>query len=328
MGGSSNAGARAGERLRAAGAWLLPRFALRVLLLVAVLFGAFAALDRLPGSAARALLGRNATDAAVARAEQRLGLDRPVPARFLDWLGSALAGDPGTTVHGRPIAGIIGERLPVTLVTSGAAFALIAVGSVCIGLWLHRRTRSGRGRIGDAATMALLALPEFVIGTFLIGVFSLGLGWLPAVTLTGADGGPAQPAMYVLPVVTLAIPQLAWNSRVVAAALADAEAMPHVRAARRAGIPEPRVLLRHILPPAAPVLAASVATTAGMLFAGTVAVETLFNHPGVGSLAAAALASRDLPLLVAVTALTGAIVLGLLTAADAVRTLATPGEAA
>lgn len=299
--------------------WLLPRLAIRVVLLLGVLFLAFWAVDRLPGSAATALLGRQSSSEALARTEHLLGLDRPLFLRYLEWLGNALRGDFGTTIHGRSIAELIASRLPITLLTSGLAFILIVALSLLGGAWLHRHRNSTCGRIGSGLSMALLAIPEFVIGTLLIAIFALALNVLPAVTLVGTEGKPTHLDMYVLPVLTLAIPQIAWNARVVAAALWDASQLPHVQSARLAGLRESIVLRRHIVPLAIPVIAASIATTAGMLFAGTVVVEVLFNHPGVGSLAAGALSNRDIPILVTITALTGAIVLILLTAADAVR---------
>lgn len=305
--------------------WVLPRLALRAVLLIAVLFAAFAAVDRLPGNAALAILGRDATAADVAREERNLGLDRPVWVRFGEWLAHALSGDPGQSSRGVPISELLAARMPVTVITSGIAFVLVIVLSLLCGAWLHASRGSARGAAADAVAMGLLALPEFVVGTLLVGVFALGINVLPAVTVVDVSGRPATWDMYVLPVLALTVPQLAWNVRVVAAAFADAEAMPHVRAARLAGFPEKEVLRRHVLPPALPVIAASIATTAGLLFAGTVVVETLFNHPGVGELAALSIAGRDLPTLVTVTAMTGAVVLVLLTAADVVRTVFSPG---
>ncbi|WP_280479873.1 ABC transporter permease, partial [Nocardia cyriacigeorgica] len=186
------------------------------------------------------------------------------------------------------------------------------------GGWSSRRG-GVRGRVFNPTTTTAVAVPEFVVATLLILVFSLALGWLPAVTITGRSGFPASVDMLVLPVLALAIPQIGWNARVVRAALADASRLPHVETAVLDGLPERAVLARHVLPFALPTIVASFATTVGMLLGGALVVETIFNYPGLGALLAASVADRDTALMAAVVALTGVVIMVMLAAADAVR---------
>lgn len=304
--------------------WLIPRLIIRGGLLFAVLGLVFVAIDWLPGNAASAILGANRTPEALAALERNLNLDKPLMARFLSWLGSAFAGDFGTSVNGVPIINLLSSALPVTLATTGMAFLVTAVLSVAIAIfWASRAERPWISHIIDRSTVALIALPEFVVGVFLVAVFSLWLGWFPAVTIT-AEGLPTQISMYALPVMALVIPQAAWNSRMLFAAFEDASHNTAVRNAELNGIVGNQLALRHILPLSAPTFATSMATTAGVLVAGTVTVEALFNHPGVGLLVSNAVAQRDISVILAVLAVTGAIILVFLTVADAIKVAFTP----
>ncbi|MBF6341971.1 ABC transporter permease [Nocardia cyriacigeorgica] len=298
----------------------------RVALLIGLLATVFAAVDLLPGSTARAVLGRDATEAAVAAKERELGLDRALPVRFGDWLAGVLTGDFGQSARGRSVGELLAGTFPQTLLLGGLAFALTIVASLAFGAWWSIRPRGALGRVLQPSTTTAVAVPEFVVATLLILVFSLATGWLPAVTITGRSGFPISAEMLVLPVLALAIPQIGWNTRVVRAALADAARLPHVETAVLDGLPQRTVLTRHVLPFALPTIAASFATTVGMLLGGALVVETIFNYPGLGALLAASVADRDTTLMAAVVALTGVVIMVMLAAADAVRTWALRGR--
>lgn len=302
------------------------RLAARIGLLAAVLAVVFAAADRLPGDPVRLAMGPTASPADVAARREALGLDRALPVRFADWLTGLLRGDLGTTVRGQSINDLVADRLGATLLLTGLTFALVVLIALAwAGTWTLRP--AGRFARGSAlGSSILVAVPEFVLGTLLILVFALLLGWLPATTVTGADGRLGSPAMLVLPALALALPHAAWQTRVTRAALAEAAALPHVEQARLDGLPERLVLTRHVLPLAAPTVAASLATMVGTLLAGAVVVETLFNYPGAGQLVAGSLESRDTTLLLSLTALCGAVVALALIGADAIRLRALRGR--
>lgn len=344
----------------------------RVILLIALLATVFATVDLLPGSAARAVLGRDATPAQIAAKEHELGLDRPLPLRFLDWIGGVATGDFGRTARGRSINELLLDKFPPTLLLGGIALVVTVVVSLLLGAWWsaaaaplgtesRRAARTGSDpadrigarrslssgekpwnaagsggrervrrraaavarrtftRILQPASTIAAAVPEFVVATLLIMIFSLALGWLPAVTITGRHGFPLHPEMLILPVLALAVPQIGWNVRVVRAALVDAAQAPHVESAVLDGIPTRAVLIRHVLPFALPTIVASFATTVGMLLGGSLVVETLFNYPGLGALLAGSVADRDTSVIAAVVALSGAVIMGMLAVADGIR---------
>ncbi|TWS25152.1 ABC transporter permease [Tsukamurella sputi] len=302
---------------------LIRRLAGRLVLLVGVLAAVFAAVDLLPGSAARGALGANATEDAVAAKNAELGMDHAWPVRFAHWLAGLFTGDLGTTVRGRSVGELVAAALPETLIVVGAALLITVPCATALGTWWAMRAKPGARRLVDGLTTTSIAVPEFVIATVLIVVFALLLDALPAVTIVTADGGIAAPDMRVLPVLALAIPQVGWNSRVVHAAVADHRGDPHVTQALLDGLTPWRVTTRHVLPMAIPTIAAAAATSTGMLVGGAVVVETVFNHPGVGNLLTAAVTDKDSVTATAIVALVGVLIAVVLTASDAVRIIVT-----
>ncbi|MFI9169292.1 ABC transporter permease [Streptomyces lincolnensis] len=298
----------------------------RILLLAVLLAAVFAAVELLPGDAARATSERGESAADLAQRRHLLGLDRPVAERFWDWMTGLPTGDLGTSARGEPVADLLSRPFPNTLLLGGLALLVTLVASVALGCWAAARPGGRLDRAVSASATGILALPEFVVAVVLVLVFALWTDWLPAVTLTAADGSPASWQMLVLPVLALAIPQIGWNTRIVRAALADEAKAPHLETAVIDGLPRHRVLTHHLLPGALPTIAAGIATSTGMLLGGAVVVETIFNYPGIGSVLAGAVTDRDSPLIAGVVAVTGAVITGVLILADLVRAWASGGR--
>ncbi|WP_256463498.1 ABC transporter permease [Kitasatospora sp. RG8] len=292
----------------------------RLAMLVVLLAGVFAAVELLPGDAAGATTDRGVTAADLAARRTALGLDRPVAERFWDWMTGLPTGDLGTTARGQHVTDVLAGPFPNTLLLGTLALALSTTGALALGSWAALRPGGRADRTIDAVSTAAFALPEFVVSVALLLLLSQWTGWLPAVTLTGPDGRPESWTMLALPLLSLAIPQIGWNTRIVRGALADQAALPHVQAAVLDGLPRRRVLGHHMLPGALPAIAVGIATSAGMLLGGTVVVETLFNYPGIGALLAGAISDRDTTLVAGVVAAAGAAISLLLLLADLVRT--------
>ncbi|MBR8642870.1 ABC transporter permease [Streptomyces tuirus] len=298
----------------------------RILLLAVLLAAVFAAVELLPGDAADATSERGESAADLAERRHLLGLDRPVAERFWDWMTGLPTGDLGTSARGEPVADLLAHPFPNTLLLGGLALLVTLVASVAFGCWAAAKPGGPLDRGVSASATGILALPEFVVAVALVLVFALWTDWLPAVTLTDADGSPASWRMLVLPVLALAIPQIGWNVRIVRAALADEAKAPHIDTAVLDGLPRHRILTHHLLPGALPTIAAGIATSTGMLLGGAVVVETIFNYPGIGSVLAGAVADRDSPLIAGVVAVTGAVITGVLLLADLVRAWASGGR--
>ncbi|MEV6783469.1 ABC transporter permease [Streptomyces sp. NPDC051098] len=291
----------------------------RVLMLAVLLGLVFAAVELLPGDAASASSERGDSAADVEARRHLLGLDRPVWERFWDWMTALPTGDLGTSARGQKVTDLLADPFPNTLVLGASAFVLTVIASLALGSWAASRPGGLADRVIGHTSTAAFAVPEFVTAVGLLLVLSLWTGWLPAVTMTGADGSPSDWTMLIMPVLALVIPQTGWNTRIVRGALADQARTPHVEAAHLDGLPVHRVVLRHALPGAVPAIATGIATSTGMLLGGAVVVETLFNYPGIGSVLAAAVAGRDTPLIAGVVVCAGAAISLVLLAADLIR---------
>lgn len=268
----------------------------------------FAGTELLPGNAARAVLGQQATPSAVAAMNRELGTDRPAVARYLDWLGDAVrldfghsltqgvgstAGAPGST--GTPVASLISAPLQNTGALVLTVLVILVPGSLILGTLTALRAGSRVDQLIQSLTLAFAAVPEFVIGVMLIAVLALWLGLLPAVSLT------VTPRQIVLPAATLALTSLAWTARLVRAGVIEVLASDYVEMARLKGLPERRVVIRHVLPNSVGPTLQAFALTIGYLAGGVVVVEYLFSYPGVGQGLLTAVQTRDIPTVEAYT---------------------------
>lgn len=255
-------------------------------------------------------------------------LDRPPLARYLGWIGDLARGDLGRSfVDRRPVAEKIGDRLPTTLVLNVAALAVMILLAFPLGLASAWRPGSATDRLSAGATLALYSIPAFWAALLLQWVFAIRLGWLPlfGVASPGGGGGLADRAAHlVLPVVCLAYGGIAYLSRFLRGGLLDAASLEVVRGARARGLAPFRAFARHGLRQAAiPML-----TLAGFLLprlvGGSVVIETVFAIPGLGRLTVDAAFARDLPTLLALTLLSGAVTLAGVLLADAGYALSDP----
>ena len=184
---------------------------------------------------------------------------------------------------------MVAEKFPNTVLLGAIAILVTAIAAISIGALWSLFPHSIVARALSSVTLAVIAIPEFVIAVGLVFTFALILGWLPAVTTTSASGAPSDATVLILPVLALAIPQSGWNIRVTRAA--------------------------------------SLATTVGMVLGGALVVETIFNYPGLGTVLSGAVTDRDAPVVAGVVALTGAVITLVLMLADLLRNWAVRGRA-
>jgi len=275
----------------------------------------FAVLDLLPGNVAQVMLGESATPEAVAALETRLGLDRPAPVRYLDWLRGLVTLDFGVShAYDTPIIELVAERLAVTLPLALLAMTLTVVLALAAGLYAASR----HNRAGDLGVMALsqlgIAVPSFWFGILLVMLFAVKLPWFPSGGFPGwseDEGGGLWEGLrsLLLPAVALAVVQAAILARFTRSAVLDVLREDFVRTARAKGLSRRAVLWGHVLRNAmVPVL-----TVMGLQFAnlvtGTVVIENVFSLPGLGRLIFQAIGNRDLPLVQALVMLIAATVI-------------------
>ncbi len=231
----------------------------------------------------------NAEDAARLRALH--GLDQPLLARYAAWAGALLEGRFGhSRLFAQPVAQVILPALGSTLVLLGAALAL--AGGIGLALGLLAAARRRAAPFVDGFAILAQSAPSFWLGILLIILFAVTLGWLPAGGQS-ETGGADHLRFLVLPVVTLAIANLAAYARHSASAVGAMLREPWITAARARGNPEGRVLLRHALPNAAVPILQVAALDAGALVGGALITETLFARPGMGKLIYDAVMGND-----------------------------------
>ncbi|NED97268.1 ABC transporter permease [Phytoactinopolyspora alkaliphila] len=279
----------------------------------AVVFGLAAAspFDPLAG-----YLGDRYLTSGAAEQEQlrvTLGLDDPWYEQYTRWLGSLLSGDLGTSrVYGQPVAQVLAERLPWTMLLAGTALAGAVLGALVLGVWTAWRQGGLADRLVTGLAHALEGVPPFVSALVAIGVFALGLSWLPVAGLTdaGAEVSFGQVARHlVLPAGVLAIAQMPWLLLHVRQSLLGALGEDHVTGARARGLAARVVMLRHVLPTALLPFITLVGTRLPELVTGAILVESVFSWPGVAEAVVRSATQVDFPMLAALTLLSAVVVL-------------------
>lgn len=214
-----------------------------------------------------------------ANLEAAYGLDQPVLVQFGRYVTGLLRGDFGPSFKFRDftVSELIADGLPVSLTIGLAALALALAVGVPAGIW----AALSRGRFADRLVMTIavagISIPVFVIAPLLTLVFGIWLRWLPV-----AGWMPGRPMDLVLPVVTLALPVIAYLARLTRGSLLEVLRATWIRAARARGLPERTVILRHALPAALLPVVSYLGPAAAAVLAGSLVVETLFGLPGMG----------------------------------------------
>ena len=295
-----------------------------VLVIVSLLV--FAATDMLPGDAARAALGRGATDEALANIRERLGLHRPFVIRYLDWLGRLATGDLGYSLVTRyEVSALIGERFWNTLLLAVAAALVSIPTAVAIGLLAAISPGSFFDRISSIATLCVMSVPEYFTAAVLVFFLAVKLQWLPALAYVAPDAGLFERlTALILPVAALSFSVIAHMARMIRAAIINVLATPYVEYAMLKGATRPRVVLFHALPNAVAPIANVIVLDLAYLVTGVVVVEVAFNYPGLATLLIEGVVYRDLPVVQAVAMMFCAVYIGLNLAADVLAMLANP----
>ena len=290
--------------------FLAQRLVKMAAMILAIAVANFLLIHAAPGDPASVMAGEaGAADPQfMAQLRAQFGLDQPLSTQLMIYLGHLLHGDLGMSFRqGRPVAALIAERLPATLLLTGTAFAF----ALAMGLLLGALAAQRVGRWADSAITVLalgfFATPIFWVGLMLVLVFSVWLDWLPSfgMNTVGADytgwAAVADTAQYlVLPALTLGLFYMAVYARLTRASMLEVASQDFVRTARAKGVPEGRILRRHILRNALLPVMTYAGIQAGQLIGGSILVETVFAWPGIGRLAFDALLARDYQLLLGV----------------------------
>ncbi|MFI9387003.1 ABC transporter permease [Kutzneria sp. NPDC052558] len=299
--------------------------AVPVTLVVASLL-VFLATEILPGDVARTVLGREASDASVARLHAQLGLDQPLLARYAHWAGDFLTGHWGTSYTlDVPVRDLVLGRLGNSLLLAMFAFVLLVPVSLTVGVLSGLHHDRPLDRVLSALGLVFAATPEFVTGVVLLVVFAVDLKWLPASAQTDPGAGlGAQLTHLVLPAVSLVLLCTGYVARHVRANTVSVVDSAFVRAARLRGSTGAQVIRRHVLRNSTVPAVSALGVQAQFLLGGLVAVELLFNYPGVGALLLNSALDKDLPTLQATAVVLGLLYILIMFAVDVVHRLLDP----
>jgi peptide/nickel transport system permease protein len=285
-----------------------------VLAVAGIVFG----LLQLSGDPVNALAPPGSSPEDLQRLREKHGLDRPMPAQFAIFVVNAAQGDFGESWRsGRPALDLVLERLPRTLILAGLALALALTVAIPLGVLAGMRP-GGKVDLGTSlVAVGGQAVPGFWLGTILILVFAVRLGWLPS------SGGTGWRAL-ILPVATLAAYPIATLARLIRASVSETRSADFVRTAYAKGLPRSAVTRRHILRNALLPALAYTGVQAGFLLGGAVVVEGVFAYPGIGQLALQSVASRDLPVVQTVVMVSALFIVLANLLADLLATLLDP----
>ncbi len=260
-----------------------------------------------PGDPASVALGPRATPAMVESLRQRMGLDQPIWVQFWRFYSSAWTGDLGTEVlSGRQVLTVIAEQLPFTL-------ALIAGGiswSVALGIPLGCLAAVKRGgwvdRVVGVLSVAVIAVPSFVVALYALLIFAVTLRWLPAIGAGDPGDLGDQLVHLILPSLAVGLGWVGYIARMVRASMLEVLEASHIRTARAFGLPEAQITYRYALSIAILPTVTLLGIGVGQMLSSAVFAEIVFARPGVGKLVYDAILTRNFPVVTGAVLITTA----------------------
>ena len=277
----------------------LGTFLVTMFLVSALTFVAFAVI---PGDPATAKLGTEATPEQLEALRQEMGLNEPLPVRYLKWVAGFFSGDLGTSYkYSTPVGELLGPKLRVTLALSLMSFFLIVVIALPVGLFaagVENKTVLG---IGSAVNQLLMAVPPFFTGIILTWVFSLTLHLFIHGDFPSMDSNLPGALHYLFyAAVAIAIPRIAMTVRMMKSTADGEEKKDYVRTVYSKGASKSLVMAGHILKNAVPPIVSFLAQTLAEIIAASIVVEQVFAIPGLGRFLVSSISGRDYPVVEAI----------------------------
>ena len=302
------------------------RIALGLLTLFIVsIFIAFV-VELLPGDITQAILGQSATPETVAAFRAELGIDRPAPERYFEWLKGMLTGDMGKSLaNKREISELVGRRLSNTLFLGGFAAAIAVPLSLILGVLAALYRNSWFDRSINSFTLTSISFPEFFVAYILILFLSVKAGWFPGISNISTDL-PLSERLFrsLLPAATLTLVVVAHMMRMTRAAIINLLSSPYIEMAQLKGVRPIRVILHHALPNAWGPVVNVIALNLAYLVVGVVVVEVVFVYPGLGQLLVDSVSKRDVPVVQACSMIFAGVYILLNLLADIVSIVTNP----
>jgi peptide/nickel transport system permease protein len=308
--------------------YVLGRLSQSIVLLAIVSFIGFFIIHLAPGGPLAqfvAIPGMTAAD--LERISEQMGLNRPLPVQYLEWIGRMLTGEWGRSYRDNtPVLSVIASHF-------GATFALMVAATliaVLVGCWVGIRSAVHQYSLFDYCTtilaMVALSIPTFWFGLVGIYIFSIRLGWLPPGNMytVGDESFLGYLKHLIMPSLVLGLVHLAVWSRYMRTATLEALNQEYVRTARAKGMSPRRVLVRHVLRNSLLPMIALAGLELPMLLSGAVVTETVFTWPGMGRLFLDSLSYKDYPVILGLLMFSAVLVIAGNFIADVVIALVDP----
>lgn len=276
--------------------YVLKRLLLLIPVLLGVAFIIFSIMAIQPGDPGRMILGASATQEAVDKLNEQLGVNRPFFERFFDYIYNAfLRFDFGTSYRtSQPVIQDITSRIGTSIKIAFNGIAMASIVGIPLGVLSAVRQYSALDNVSRISAMLAAAIPPFWLGMMLIYIFALKLGWLPS---NGVEGWKS----FILPMVTLGIPYAGTMLRMTRSTMLETIRADYVRTAKAKGVPQGKIVFRHALRNAWLPIITTMITSFGGLLGGAVITESVFNMPGLGTLIVTGIRQRDTPCVLGAT---------------------------
>ncbi len=260
----------------------------------------FSFIHFIPGDPAAVMLGDMATPEQVQQLREALGLDRPVYVQYVRWLSGVLRGDLGNSIFfHQPVTRVIASRAETSVFIALISMALIALIGIPIGVLSAVKYNSWLDQTLSGLSMFFASVPTFWLGLNLMFIFAVTLRWFPSSgfpsVIESGDWGNLR--YLILPCLTLAAPNSALIIRLTRSSMLDVIREDHVRTARAKGLPEWKIILKHVFRNALISIVSALGFTFAGLVSGTVVTETVFSLPGIGRLVVESILRRDYPVI-------------------------------
>ncbi len=271
--------------------YILNRLASGIIVLLGLTVFAFALIHMIPGDPVRIMLGEKATKEQVEILREQMGLNKPLPTQYINYISGVVKGDLGTSLKtGRPVIVEIKERFPATVKLAIAGIGIAIVIGVAMGILAAKF----KNTFIDFFLMGLatlgISLPSFWLGLIIIMIFAVKLGWFPIAGGTGFMD-------LIMPAATLGALCSTMIIRLTRSGMVEVLSNDYIRTAKAKGMRESIILFRHafrnVMIPVVTVVGLQIAALLG----GAVIIEQVFSWPGIGTLAISAIASRDFPMI-------------------------------
>ncbi|MBB6015181.1 ABC transporter permease [Deinococcus radiopugnans] len=288
-----------------------------VVLLIMVSFISFVVMNLAPGNAMQTFINPRMSPQEITRAENALGINKPIPVQYLSWASNLLQGNFGYSVrNGESVTALLKQRAGPTLLLTATSFLLIVCIALVIGVYSAARPYSLIDYLSTTLVFAGISIPSFFFGLTLIYLFSVQLGWFPTSGFESYSADHQGLELFLdrvwhmaLPVCVLTLTGIAGILRHVRSSVSEALRQDYIRTARSKGVGERAILVKHALRNGLIPVVTLLGLSLPAFFAGSVITETIFAWPGMGRLLVDSVFARDYPVSMAINTITAVLVI-------------------